>query len=515
MQRDRKTIVAHILFLVSLFPLQVIIGNLSYQKSSILFYGTTPYAVETKLITPNPQKYYDRIELIKFPGIRVHAIHFNGRMVRKAFRAILKTNYCLRAGANHRATTICTTAIKILLQQSWAKNLASMDSAKAIMTVSGPGFDGNSVHISDISKQLLPIIRGIKTATISQAELNTIENSFTKYLHRIYGPVENSFTKYLNTELNRTPDGVANRMMSRLSEPPTTSNLIESSVYPYIRGIPSASLDKMHLKNLTIKDCENVISDWTRAPLEIFFMDNTKPTATEFIEAILPLWDELRPDTRYKLAQSDAGFTTKGAITLFSCPGAPITEMVPVIVLNLGKLTPVSLIAADILCTRFAEYTNRNESLNNTPSYLATWAPCGGCVLVMIRFSDTMFLSKQKMNALRALQISLSTFRESFSCSELKSNLFNDWIDSIGVNQSKLDLDQWTSFNLTKASGYLDWMVDVYGFEDSFHELNILRNEINETGPSITLCEDIHKLLQERLSDNKHFFDIWVFRGST
>lgn len=258
------------------------------QKSSILFHKKIPYATEIRFITPNAHKHYDKIQILKLPGIRFHTMQFNGQMSRKIFRVLFKTNHCLRAEADYKYTTICSVTLKLLMKQSWVNAWSSGSFAKAIMTVSGPGFDGSSLSTSSLHKQIVLVIDGLKKATISQAELNEMKNNF----------ISNA-----DATLNRTPRHVANKMMNRLVDPPITADLLQVHEYPNIRGIPSQSLDKMYTKTITIKDCQLMIATCLRSPLEIFLIDNIVSHTEELIEIMKTFWKIFKLDARYKLSQ--------------------------------------------------------------------------------------------------------------------------------------------------------------------------------------------------------------------
>ncbi|RDB31298.1 hypothetical protein [Candidatus Similichlamydia laticola] len=489
------------LFLLpSVLPLCQAKHTIPLKRNTILFYGNIPYTTETKFITENAHKYYNKIRTIKFPGIRFHTIQFNGRMGRKVFRILFKTNYCLRAEADYKYTTICSITMKMLMQQSWVQPWALGASAKSIMTVSGPGFDGSSVQTSDLHYQIMPIMTGLKTATLSQAELNKMKNSFMTHAEKT---------------MHRTPQYVAERMLHRFIETPSTANLLQAHAFPEIRGIPSQAFNKRYANNVSLKECSEIIQDCLQAPLEIFFMDRTEPTAGDLIDALKPVWENIRPDTRYKLAQSQSGFTTKGTTTLISCYGGSLTEMVPVLAVNLGKLSPISLIAADIICTQFDLYAHPNdEASESRPTYDCVWGPCGGCALVMIQLADAPHMtSGNRVNHLGIIQNAFQCFKKNMSKSDIANNLLSSWSESLGIHQKIRDLDQWTEASPNRIEGYMEWMVDMYGFEHVFYDLTLLAYEINKEGMLHTLDQDIYDIIQDSFSEDCRRFDIWLFRG--
>ncbi|WP_147267504.1 hypothetical protein [Candidatus Similichlamydia laticola] len=364
------------------------------------------------------------------------------------------------------------------------------------MSTGGPGFHSMFTSLSSISDLVKSISAGLKTATISSTELSAIKTQFSN----------------ANSSLSNTPSSVADATILGLVSLPDTVNLAPAHSLGEIRGIPHQGISSIYINELTTQACEQALSDWERAPIECLIVDDVRHSDQSIIDAIKPLWEIQLPKTDYVTNGKNVGFTTTGHETIIRCSGGTAGDICPLLTINLGPLSPITLIAADLVLTKFSIYANIRSTFNQAIPYQLYWAPCGGCAVVMIRLGSGVPTTISGINHLGILRLSSQQFVRNFTLQEISNNLLSNWSNSLGANQEIRNLWAWTTASTISTYGkIIEWWLEMFGVESAFDSLNVLATEINAGSVPQNLYQDIYETIKNAFLPSLRNFEIWHF----
>ncbi|WP_108623922.1 hypothetical protein [Candidatus Similichlamydia epinepheli] len=468
------------------------------------FHNGTPYYSTSVTISTVAGFTFPTNQIVEFAGIRINHLETTGATT-IALRAILKTNNCLRSDALHEDVLLDCVVFKILLAQSWISSaLSDLQDVRACMTTGGPSIDGSHSTLTTIVQALRNFSTGMRTASISSTELATMKTNFLNQ----------------NSILNNSPELVSGDLVNTLAASPTSINIITAANFPKLKGFPYHAISQSHVNNFTLQNCTNCITSWFRAPLEIMIVDNVTRTNLEIATDFLPLLVTHYPDTSYRANGSRRGFSTYGGETIVTCQGGVSGDSDMTLTVNLGPVTKESIIAADLVRTQFANYVAgpRSPLAGSAPEFRIEWAPCAGCVLVMIRLAEnfpqivTPPDTYNRIKQIGVLRFAFDQFRINLTAQEIENNLVDNWTSSLGTNQAIRNYTNWST-GATNLDKFRDWWVEVFGGgEAAFEELDTLAASLAAGDPPGTIYEDIRTIIRRSFTASSRHFDLWIFR---
>ncbi|RDB31299.1 hypothetical protein [Candidatus Similichlamydia laticola] len=455
------------------------------------------YALRSEQV--NYSAFLPTTHVISIPGMRIRSIALKpGLLPFYTARILAKVSQCLRASNNLRGTALLALTTKCIIRQSWLTQWwADKQKPHLVLTASGIGLDAQHSRLDGLHDQLCGFFTSLKEASIQSEEVNTAKQTLLDEA---------------NLTMQSTPNVIACHIFDCFMANPTLARL-DQDEEANVRGIPYHALNQLHLPSMTTEEVDEVIQDWSRAPFEIFLVTKDDSHSVEdILDAFITLWETQLPRTDAPLSFPKTSFPTNGTCVHFSCSGSTL-EMVPLLVINLGPLSPKSLVAAEFIGAHLSNY-------NAIPNLFfdCDWAPCAGCTIVMIkvRHAPSIHRLEDGTNRLMLLQRTAEQFDSLFLSHYLEGALPENWRTFLGEREERRNFETWgQNLNRNPAERYIDWITTLFEKESVFAKLSTLEQEsLRSDQVNGTLYQEVFYLIKSSLITGKKRFDIWNFIGS-
>ncbi|WP_108623925.1 hypothetical protein [Candidatus Similichlamydia epinepheli] len=287
-----------------------------------------------------------------------------------------------------------------------------------------------------------------------------------------------------------------------------TAPKIDMKEQSEVRGIPYHALNIIHIPSITKREVNQAMLAWSHAPLEVLLIKKDSNSSTDqVVKAFLPLWKAHLPKTNDILCKHRSHIPMNGSARYFSCDGST-SEVVPIFVVNLGKICPRSILAAELICSKL-------PLQNKDPSFVfdCEWGPCAGCTLVMVKVDHMLSAHTFANNMDRScmLKKTITEFEDVFLTQFINQEILEPWDRLLIENAEKKNFHEPHDMDIAfVANSHLEWLTNMFESELCFFEITDIVSD--EQKKQILLCEAL-RVIKNSLSLSRKCWDMWNFVG--